>query len=847
MAEASQPDLPPGGDGDARTLYAVGKTPLPAVPPGKPVSTGPPPSRLVVYCVLALLLVTGAVLGLGTQIEALVLDRIRGAAAQRGLLVEWEEASVSPGLDVELLGVAVRGADVEASADSVRAALSWSTLARGVPTVESVHVVGLDGTVDLRQGARAGPGGETAARASMLGVVRAEGKIVLRAAGKREVALERLSVYGKPGRAGWHATLVADCARGCGPEPMRVDASMMRSGEGWQASAQLERSVPLTDLIAAEGGSLDGTVLENLRDVSARHFELAYVDGEPRLAARRLQGALGLAGWDGKFEVDRAEVRPGGKVHLRRPRIVVGRRDSAGGASTAANRWRGLLTDPQAATAVVNRLTQLLEFVEVDKGSVAVEGLVTLDDVAASARNGNAVVTGRLGGGSVRIFFGSEDDEVRVETHGVQFSSLVRRWQPAQDAALEGRVSGMFTVRPTLMVPAAPESLAKRDAHVSSAHGWRVRGAWKLTELGALVPKVAEAPFEGVSAELGFEAFYVPAEAPGEEDRFVVRTADATLPDGPTVRFSGEARNVLQPAAAPLVVVLKADVDEVDCETALRALPGALLPNLKEEIRATGTFAPGLTLHVDLEKPYASDLEVRGLPGTCKLTTLGGLNPDVLNDDGYRKEVTEGTSRAGIFVGPGSDRYVPIGSIPRHVAASAYLSEEILFASNPGFAMGLMRKALRLNLDKGRYVYGGSSVSQQLVKNLFLTRRKTLARKLEEALIVWRMESVVSKRRILELYLNCIEFGPDLYGIGRASWFYFGKPVSKVTPLEGAFLAALKPAPWLGARYKRRGATPAQGWWPKRLESLMSRLLERGHITREEYSAAAPFVVDTFQ
>jgi hypothetical protein len=847
MAEAPQPDLPQRGSDGVPAQFAVGKTPLPAVPPGEPVSTGPPPSRLVVYCVIALLLVTGAIIGLGTQVESLVLDRVRGAAAQRGLLIDWDEASVSPSLGVDLRGVRVRGADVEASAESIVAELSWSTLASGEPTVETVLVTGLDGTVDLRTGAGSSQSSGSSVRASALGVVRANGRLLVRAAGKREVELDRLSFFGKPGNNAWHATIVADCARGCGPEPMRVDASVLRSGGRWQASAQLERPMDLTELITADGAGLAPSGLENLRDVKARHFELAYVQGEPRVAARHLQGALAVAGWEGTFEVDRASVGSNGNVHLRRPRIAVGRRAGGGKEHVATNRWRGLLTDPHAATQVVHKLTRLLERVEVDGGSVAVEGVATLDDVDASARNGNAVATGRIGGGTVRFFFGAEDDEIRIETQGVRFGGLARRWRPAADAAVEGTVSGMLTVRPTLMVPPPVKSLTGRTRPVSAAHAWRARGALKFEGVGAKLPKVAQAPFSDVDAKVGFEAFYVPAEAPGEEDRLVVRTADATLAEGVVVRFKGEARNVLQPAAAPMVIALDADVDDVDCGVALRALPAAALPHLRDHLRARGRFAPGLSLHVDLEKPYDSDVQVRGLPGTCQLTALGPFSPDVLNDETYRKEVTEGTSRAGIFVGPGSERYVPIGSIPRHVAASAYLSEEILFNSNPGFAMGLMRKALRLNLDKGRYVYGGSSVSQQLVKNLFLTRRKTLVRKLEEALIVWRMESVVSKRRILELYLNCIEFGPDLYGFGRASWFYFGKPVSKLTPLEGAFLAALKPAPWLGARYKRRGATPDKGWWPKRLESLMDRLVERGHITRDEYAAAAPFVVDSFK
>ena len=802
------------------------------------------------YCAVAGLLVSGAVVGLATQLEGLVLDRVRGAAAQRGLLVEWEEASVSPTLAVNLRGVSLRGPNIETRAKSLQADLKWSTLASGTPQVESVRVEGLSGSVDLREFVRdvahGTPGSSAGHRLGALGVIRIDGELTLKAPGKRQLHLDQLSMFGKPGDDTWQATVVADCVAGCGDDATRVDASVMHSERGWAASAQLDRPISLTELFADAVDPDKRAAVASLREVKSRHFELTTVDGVSQMAARRVEGALALAGWDGQFEVDRASIDRQGVVSLRRPRIVIGRRSAAGEGSTA-NRLRGLLTDPNAVTDVLAQVTRVLQTVHVDGGSVALEGVATLDDVDASARGGNAVVTGRVGGGTFRAFFGTDDDELRLETQDVRFGGLARRTQWGAAAELDGAVSGMLTLRPTLMAPSAPRSLAKRAHPVSTAHAWRSRGGLTLRRLRAHVPKVSGRPFENVAINLGYEAYYVPAEAPGEEDRLIVTAADATIPDGATVRFKGEARNVMQPAAAPLAFTMDVDVDEVDCQRALRTLPAATLPNLRDHIHATGTFAPGVSLLVDLERPYDADVEVRGLPGDCHLTDLGPWSPDVLNDDDYKHEVTEGTSRAGIFVGPASDSYVPIDAIPRHVAASAYLSEEILFPSNPGFAMGLMRKALRLNLDKGRYVYGGSSVSQQLVKNLFLTRHKTLSRKLEEALIVWRMEEVVGKRRILELYLNCIEFGPDLYGIGRASRHYFGKRVSDLTPLEGVFLAALKPAPWLGARYKRRGATPDAGWWPKRLQSLMERLVEGGHITHEEFVAAAPYVVTTFE
>ena len=105
------------------------------------------------------------------------------------------------------------------------------------------------------------------------------------------------------------------------------------------------------------------------------------------------------------------------------------------------------------------------------------------------------------------------------------------------------------------------------------------------------------------------------------------------------------------------------------------------------------------------------------------------------------------------------------------MGAAAYLTEEIMFPQNRAIDPGLIRRALRMNLKQKRFVYGGSTVTQQLVKNLFLTRRKTLARKDQEILIAKRIPQTVSRDRVLALYLNCIEFGKDLFGIGRSTLF----------------------------------------------------------------------------
>ncbi|MEL6179961.1 MAG: biosynthetic peptidoglycan transglycosylase, partial [Myxococcota bacterium] len=294
-----------------------------------------------------------------------------------------------------------------------------------------------------------------------------------------------------------------------------------------------------------------------------------------------------------------------------------------------------------------------------------------------------------------------------------------------------------------------------------------------------------------------------------------------------TLRARWAARRLLDPRGRPPQLELDVWLEDSDCATAVGAIPKGMLPNLHDQLQVEGRFAPHLEFSVDMDDLYTVELEVTGLPGSCRITELGRYDPSYLAGN-FKQEVREGVTRKGIFVGPDSGRYVPLFAMPHHLRLATYMTEEPRFYRNPGFDLKRTAGAIRLNLKHGRYVYGGSTLTQQLVKNLFLTRQKTLSRKLEEAFIVWKVEEILPKRRILELYLNCIEFGPNLYGIGRASWFYFGKPPSRLSVLESAFLAGIKPQPRMGIGPRARGHTSPDGFWPERLKRILGRMTRAG-------------------
>ncbi len=132
--------------------------------------------------------------------------------------------------------------------------------------------------------------------------------------------------------------------------------------------------------------------------------------------------------------------------------------------------------------------------------------------------------------------------------------------------------------------------------------------------------------------------------------------------------------------------------------------------------------------------------------------------------------------------------------IPKRVYGAFIVSEDWSFYAHSGIDYSQIKEAA-FDTIKGKKIRGASTISQQVVKNLFLSPEKTLLRKAKEFAITLYLEKYVSKNKILEIYLNIIEYGKGLYGLGPASQFYFNKPVRRLNAKEAAFLAMLLPSP----------------------------------------------------
>lgn len=167
--------------------------------------------------------------------------------------------------------------------------------------------------------------------------------------------------------------------------------------------------------------------------------------------------------------------------------------------------------------------------------------------------------------------------------------------------------------------------------------------------------------------------------------------------------------------------------------------------------------------------------------------------------------------------------WVPLGLIPPEAVNAVIVAEDGTFWAHGGFDWFEFRESLGKNLRELRFARGASTITQQLVKNLYLSASKDPLRKLREWILTWEMERTLSKSRILELYLNVIEWGDGIYGIEAASRHYFGKSVSQLTREESARLAAVIPNP------KRHRADSNSRYVLRHTQLILTRMDARGY------------------
>lgn len=229
--------------------------------------------------------------------------------------------------------------------------------------------------------------------------------------------------------------------------------------------------------------------------------------------------------------------------------------------------------------------------------------------------------------------------------------------------------------------------------------------------------------------------------------------------------------------------------------------------------------APG---ELRFELPYLERCTVERLGPALDLAGLAGP---------YRHDFVDGEGRATRRVlAPGDPGFVSISRVPQ-LALAFVILEDALFRRHDGFDREQIERAFWFNLLEGRVSRGASTITQQTARTLWLGVDRSLSRKLAEAMLAAELERGLSKRRILELYLNLIELGPGIHGVADAARYHFGKPPEELTLIQALHLASLAPAP---VTYSKRFADATiDAAWREHLRRQVHRLQIRHLITAE--------------
>ena len=277
---------------------------------------------------------------------------------------------------------------------------------------------------------------------------------------------------------------------------------------------------------------------------------------------------------------------------------------------------------------------------------------------------------------------------------------------------------------------------------------------------------------------------------------------------------------------------LELHMDSNPCQEVLEAMPPGLFPAL-DEFELDGETSLDMKVVVHMAAPDETVLE-GGLEGKkCKLKKV----PDTLADlEGSFMHLVR-MKNGQVAQRPlmrGHAFFVPFEALPGYVAAAVLATEDGGFWHHDGYRASAFLDSLRRNVELGTFRRGASTLTMQMVKNVLLTHEKTVSRKLQEIFLTWAVEKLLPKTRIMEIYLNVVEYGPGIFGVAHAADHYFGKAPEELSSLEAVFLATLLPRPLERHDMWCKGQlTPKHDKYIRRVHARM--LAKSGHLTQEEY------------
>ncbi|WP_438000936.1 biosynthetic peptidoglycan transglycosylase [Sorangium sp. So ce185] len=369
----------------------------------------------------------------------------------------------------------------------------------------------------------------------------------------------------------------------------------------------------------------------------------------------------------------------------------------------------------------------------------------------------------------------------------------------------------------------ARTSIVSRARVVLSADGQTlgVDGDGRLKNLSLRSAALADEPIAGL--DLAWRA-----KANGKLDGSRIVAEDAEIDLG-ALRLI--ARGEYEQVGASHRVRGSFEVPLSACQSMLDSAPKGVVAKL-HGMRLAGSFGIEGKLRFDtanLDRTFSLDW---GISNTCRVTEM----PPELSVDRFKRAFRRlvygpGGQRVEIESGPGTAEWVPYEDISRFMEVAVLTTEDGGFHRHHGFDEEAIKNSIRENLRKRRFVRGASTVSMQLAKNLYLERTKSVARKLQETLLTMYLEQELTKEQIMELYLNVVEFGPLVYGIGAAARHYFNASAAQLSLGQALYIASILPNPSVQHFDASGEVTPA---WSEYLRKLMQIAHRRNRISDEE-------------
>ena len=289
-------------------------------------------------------------------------------------------------------------------------------------------------------------------------------------------------------------------------------------------------------------------------------------------------------------------------------------------------------------------------------------------------------------------------------------------------------------------------------------------------------------------------------------------------------------------------IAFRCITDEFEVQRLFNSLPENLFRTL-QGIKATGKISYSLGIDFSLDMPDSLKLLSKLNTQHLSLVSHGNTNFSTLNDT-FTYDVYGDTGYVkSIFIGNQNPDFITLDKISPYVKNSIITAEDGGYYYHKGFDIEGIRYALAQNIKERRFARGGSTITMQLVKNLYLNQNKNLFRKAEEYLIVWLIESnkLVSKDRMLEIYLNIIEWGPGIYGVKDACKYYFDKRPDEVTLEEAIYLASVVPRP-SKFKYCFEKDGNLKPFMSDFYSFVANKMLTRTMITQQEFDAIIPNV-----